>query len=354
MKPNKAQTRFWLDFALFAALLLIMVPRTTGIRLHEWLGIFMSAGVMVHLALHWRWIGTVLRRYLGPLPRRTRINVVVDTLLFLGSGLLLASGVLMSPSFSSRPAWWAKTTHDAVWLPFTGLMILHLALHWRWILNVAGLCLLGVRRGQDQPAAAAAADRLGGAARPRGLLSRRRFLVLGGGTAAALLMAGMYAARAGSRDALEPEATCPFELVDDPYPGRCGRYTDANGNDICDLSERGQQVQQIPTAAAGRDGDAVWKAETASTVEALSPREPSEPSATPSAAAPTSTPMPSAEQKPVVDLEPTATAVPVSGPVACPFGLVQDPFPGRCGRYTDRNGNGYCDLSEPGSGTRRS
>ncbi|GEM_PF-3150361 len=30
---------------------------------------------------------------------------------------------------------------------------------------------------------------------------------------------------------------CPFGLTNDPYPGKCGRYIDEDGNDICDLSE---------------------------------------------------------------------------------------------------------------------
>ncbi|MDD3804050.1 MAG: hypothetical protein PHW02_06690 [bacterium] len=30
---------------------------------------------------------------------------------------------------------------------------------------------------------------------------------------------------------------CPFGLSDDPYPGKCGRYVDEDGNDLCDLSE---------------------------------------------------------------------------------------------------------------------
>ncbi len=32
-------------------------------------------------------------------------------------------------------------------------------------------------------------------------------------------------------------ADCPKGLVNDPYPGRCGRYADTNGDDICDLSQ---------------------------------------------------------------------------------------------------------------------
>ena len=352
MRLNRTQTRFWLDLTLLVAFLLTLAPRTTGVRAHQWLGIAMAVGVMGHLAIQWRWIRAMLGRYLRPLPLRARSNVVVDSLLFLGSGLLMVSGILMSPNLSPLPTWWAKTMHDAIWLPFTGLMVLHLALHWQWILNVAGRYLLGAKGRREHVIAAAAAAPLDGAARSRQRLSRRRFLVLGGGTAAALLMAGGYAARAKSRDRSETETTCPFGLVDDPYPGRCERYTDANGNGICDLSEQTQQAQQIPSAE--RNDDAVWTAGVTPAGEAPSQREPLQPSATPNAAVPASTPPPSTEQESAIAGTPTAIAVPDTGPVACPFGLVHDPFPGKCGRYTDRNGNGYCDLSEPGSGTRRS
>lgn len=37
--------------------------------------------------------------------------------------------------------------------------------------------------------------------------------------------------------------------------------------------------------------------------------------------------------------------------VACPRGIVNDPYPGRCRWYTDENGDGFCDYSAPGSGT---
>lgn len=52
---------------------------------------------------------------------------------------------------------------------------------------------------------------------------------------------------------------------------------------------------------------------------------------------------------------PTATATltattEMTGAVACPFGQVNDPYPGQCKRYVDTNDNGICDLSEPGFG----
>lgn len=31
---------------------------------------------------------------------------------------------------------------------------------------------------------------------------------------------------------------------------------------------------------------------------------------------------------------------------SCPYGLVNDPYPGQCLRYTDLNGDGFCDFSQ--------
>jgi cytoskeletal protein RodZ len=61
-----------------------------------------------------------------------------------------------------------------------------------------------------------------------------------------------------------------------------------------------------------------------------------EPAATPDASTPTATATPPATE--------------ASGTVACPFGQVNDPYPGQCKRYVDTNDNGICDLSEPGFG----
>ncbi|MBN2102305.1 MAG: hypothetical protein JW716_05540 [Candidatus Aenigmarchaeota archaeon] len=37
---------------------------------------------------------------------------------------------------------------------------------------------------------------------------------------------------------------------------------------------------------------------------------------------------------------------PVPNVVACPFERIEDPYPGECGRYTDQNKDGLCDLSQ--------
>jgi hypothetical protein len=57
-----------------------------------------------------------------------------------------------------------------------------------------------------------------------------------------------------------------------------------------------------------------------------------------------------------VPAQPTDMATPAqlqaAQGVSCPFGLLNDPYPGRCKHYVDSNGNGFCDRSELGSGDR--
>ncbi len=124
-------------------------------------------------------------------------------------------------------------------------------------------------------------------------IDRRRFLKVTGCGAAIALVGG------GCSLANNAEAACPYNKVNDPYPGECGRYVDKNGNGICDLSE-------------------------ASTTNA----------------------------KVIVTSTPAATQVPVNGATATDVTVQQVTcnrgcsFPGDCGSYADLNGNGICDLSE--------
>ena len=95
---------------------------------------------------------------------------------------------------------------------------------------------------------------------------------------------------------------CPLGLVNDPYPGECRRYVDNDRNGICDLSE--------PALIASGVIDIL----------------------------PTPPPLPT----PAPGVTPTARPQ-----TACPYGLVNDPYPGECRSYVDNNNNGICDLSEP-------
>jgi hypothetical protein len=58
----------------------------------------------------------------------------------------------------------------------------------------------------------------------------------------------------------------------------------------------------------------------------------------------------STEQGDITSAEASSTATQVSstsqgGTVACPRGLVNDPYPGKCHHYVDTTGDGFCDYS---------
>lgn len=80
---NKTRLNFWLDVLIFAAfgvtaltggLLGLVIKhspplaffgrtRSVWIDIHSWAGVGLFIGVALHLALHWKWVIRVARRY---------------------------------------------------------------------------------------------------------------------------------------------------------------------------------------------------------------------------------------------------------------------------------------------------
>ena len=57
----------------------------------------------------------------------------------------------------------------------------------------------------------------------------------------------------------QAQTDCPFGLTNDPAPGQCGRYTDTDGNNICDLSQppRPPTDEPIPSEGTASSNDNV-------------------------------------------------------------------------------------------------
>jgi len=130
------------------------------------------------------------------------------------------------------------------------------------------------------------------------MLTRRQFLAsLVPGLA--LLSGGATLAYVGYR-----RGSCPLSN-EGRCVGPCSALLDADGNKLCDRISSAA-AQALPAESDTQSTDAV---------------------------SPTAVP--------------TATPATKRTTVSCPFGQVNDKYPGRCGRYVDRNGNKICDLSEP-------
>lgn len=152
-KTNPTRVNLFLDAAIFAAFLLALDPRLTGIAIHEWLGLAGAAAVVVHLLLHWEWIVGVTRRFLGRTSGAARLNYVVDALFFLDVVIISLSGLMVSQAL--LPLVGLEAPGGTFWLVTHSLsadlavllVAVHAALHWKWIVNA-------VRRYVLRPAAA--------------------------------------------------------------------------------------------------------------------------------------------------------------------------------------------------------
>ncbi len=180
-------------------------------------------------------------------------------------------------------------------------VITHLVLHAKWI-TVTTRRVLGISR---RPA---------GRAAPSGGMPRRRFLHLAGVALASFVVGAVSGALATTS-------------------GRQADAADASASDPALSAGAGvDQARADPPSLPAADATATPPAPSTTAV-AVGTAGPADGTAT-ATVAPSQTPC----------ATPTGE---VAMCVKCPRGLVNDPYPGRCRLYVDRNGNGICDNSEP-------
>jgi len=242
------RTKWLIDAALLANFLLAFWLNLTGVALHQWLGVSLAALAGYHLVVHWEWVKSVTRRLFGKTSEQARIYYLIDAGVMFGFIAIMLSGLFISTWFNlSLPAYeiW-RGLHVAVSVTTLFLVVMKVALHWRWILEAARRFVFAAPR----PAQAAAATPLG----------RRDFLklmsVVGG--AAVVALSGVWdggaenLVSAQATDANQTSASASGAAASTKsttsscyvrcnrrcsYPGRCRRYVDRHGNGRCDLGE---------------------------------------------------------------------------------------------------------------------
>lgn len=140
-RMSKTFKNLLVDGGLFAAFLLVMNPRFTGMTLHEWIGAAFGATILLHLLLHWEWLAATTRRFLGRLPWRDRVNYVLNALLFIAFTAIMVSGLMISEVI--LPGIGMEMGRGGVWhgvhelaSNLSILLIgLHLAFNWPWIVD---------------------------------------------------------------------------------------------------------------------------------------------------------------------------------------------------------------------------
>lgn len=141
-KQNLHKTRYVMDVLLLTSFMLISAPQATGVPVHEWSSVLFVVPFAVHLLLHWDWIKQSAKRFTQHISAKERFSLVWNYLLYVMMLLATVSGFLVSvallPTLNIElhiQDFWSKIHHDSVTLimPIIGV---HLALHWRWIVNL--------------------------------------------------------------------------------------------------------------------------------------------------------------------------------------------------------------------------
>lgn len=161
-RHNMTRINLWFDLAIFVAALLAPALFFTGLAIHEWLGIGLALAVVVHLLLHWSWIVQVTRRFFGATNWSSRVNYVLNVVFFILLTVVIFTGVMISKV--ALPFFGLEMPRGALWEPLHTLasdamvfvLALHVALHWKWLLDAAGRYLWPPRMRPFHRTAAAA------------------------------------------------------------------------------------------------------------------------------------------------------------------------------------------------------
>ncbi len=109
---------------------------TLGVAIHEWTSLIVGAIFALHVIVHWKWIFNFTKRIFKKTPGKTRLSYFLNILLLATFTLTGVSGILISSTFNILPdnSLWTSLHHASTSFSIF-LVISHVLLHWKWILN---------------------------------------------------------------------------------------------------------------------------------------------------------------------------------------------------------------------------
>jgi hypothetical protein len=133
------KTNLLVDIGVFVGFLLTSSPNFTGNLIHEWLGVALAVTLIVHILLHWNWIAAVGFRFFKNLWQVSRLQFVLNILIFVAFITVIASGLIISRNVMSAlgiqvaagRSW--RLIHSTASNAAVILIGFHMALNWNWI-----------------------------------------------------------------------------------------------------------------------------------------------------------------------------------------------------------------------------
>lgn len=143
IKRNRNPLFLLLDVVLALSFVVAMEYRFTGIQVHEALGLFFAGAVLVHIVFHWNWVVGVTRTFFKKVLHESRLNYVLNALLFASAAVMTVTGILISRTLGLQVGGSIQALHGQIegihrLTSYLSLAIvgLHVGLHWQWIVNV--------------------------------------------------------------------------------------------------------------------------------------------------------------------------------------------------------------------------
>jgi hypothetical protein len=264
---NRKQSKFWwIDTLLFAGFLLAFFLSFTGLELHQWIGVIGGLLAGYHLLVHWDWFDRVSQRFFQGASHNVRLKYLLDSSLLVGFVGIIGTGLVISSwlnlTLTNTSSWLA--IHILVSIVTLLVLVTKLVLHWKWIARTTRstftqpqLSLVIPTNRQPVRVHAEAMDRgeflkvmgVAGGASLLALLSASKSLAVLQSEATTTVVqststdsTAQFSSSSGlpqfGSNVTPGSTTCSLQCGKRcTFPGRCRRYTDADGDNYCDLGE---------------------------------------------------------------------------------------------------------------------
>ncbi|MBD0778580.1 DUF4405 domain-containing protein [Maribacter sp. ANRC-HE7] len=143
-KKKTSKVRVYVDILLFTLMVMVLIPQTTGVPIHEWASFILIIPFLLHLIINWNWIAANSKKLMGRQFKKTVFDYFFNWLLYLFMLVVTVSGIVISeaalPVFGihfSPDGFWS-VIHDVSATLFMAMLGVHIALHWRWIVGALG------------------------------------------------------------------------------------------------------------------------------------------------------------------------------------------------------------------------
>jgi len=137
-----------LDLGMFSIFMVVANPHLTGNTVHEWLALSLAGAVLTHILVHWKWVVNVAKEFFKKLWHQSRLNFVVNTLFFatmlgsLISGLMISESVMSTLGIQLTVDRSMRMLHSTFSNASMAVLAVHVALHWKWVINSLGRYVL--------------------------------------------------------------------------------------------------------------------------------------------------------------------------------------------------------------------